>query len=94
MPQPLRTASELTPVGNILGAFLDALISPEQRQLASLRRLWKMPHLEPVSLQDGILGLKAKSSAWKHSAQLQKNTIVKESNRLLGSIAVKGIKVV
>jgi hypothetical protein len=77
-----------------LSALLETLIGPEQRELFRLQQLWKMPRLEPYDLKNGILALKAKSSVWKHEAMLQKNTIVRECNRLLGRDAVCGIRVV
>ena len=52
------------------------------------------PHVKPLSLDKGILTLKATSSAWKNELFLQKNAIIERCNNLLGKPLVRGLRFV
>ena len=52
------------------------------------------PHVKPISLDRGILSLKASSSAWKSELFLQKNAIIEKCNNLLGKPLIRGLRFV
>ena len=95
------TGKKVVDIQVLMDMVLDKAKLSESMHFETLKNGFKQvvgeqvfPHVKPLSLDKGILTLKAGSSAWKSELFLQKNAIIERCNNLLGKPLVRGLRFV